>query len=57
MPGNWRKPSYSNASGNCLEAGNTAGRVVVRDSRDRDGPVLVFAPGQWREFTATVKGS
>jgi len=28
---------------------------VVRDSKDPDGSVLAFDPGQWRLFTADVK--
>ena len=40
----WRKASYSNSNGGaCVEvAGNLPGVVAVRDSKDPDGPVLVF---------------
>lgn len=47
----WRKSTYS-SGGDCLEA---CGSVQVRDSQDRDGPVLEFTPAAWREFTAGIK--
>ena len=55
--GNWRKASYSNGSGSCVEAGNAAGNVAVRDTKDRDRAVLAFTPRAWREFAARVKAS
>jgi Domain of unknown function (DUF397) len=52
----WRTSSYSNNGGACVEvAGNLPGTVAVRDSKDRDGPVLVLTPAQWREFTAGIR--
>lgn len=48
----WRTSSRSNGTGgNCVEvAGNLPGVVVVRDSKDRTGPVLAFAPAAWGAF-------
>ncbi|KIR64627.1 MULTISPECIES: DUF397 domain-containing protein [Micromonospora] len=48
----WRTSSRSNSTGgNCVEvAGNLPGVVVVRDSKDRTGPVLAFAPAAWGAF-------
>jgi len=59
----WRKSSYSGGNGGqCVEVAavnsresNLAGVCVVRDSKDPDGSVLAFGPGQWRLFTADVK--
>jgi hypothetical protein len=51
-----RKASDSFANQNCVEAGEGAcGMVHVRDSKDPDGPVLTFSPGQWEAFLAGVK--
>jgi hypothetical protein len=36
-------------------AGNLRGVVAVRDSKDREGPALVFTRDQWRAFTAGVR--
>jgi hypothetical protein len=48
----WRTSRRSNQSGgDCVEvADNLPGRVLVRDSKDRPGPVLAFAPDAWRSF-------
>ncbi|WP_422753766.1 DUF397 domain-containing protein [Micromonospora sp. WMMD708] len=53
----WRKPTRSgNDSGACVEvADNLPGRVHVRDSKDRDGGVLTFAPAAWRAFVAQTR--
>jgi Domain of unknown function (DUF397) len=53
----WRKASRSgNNGGNCVEvAQNLPGAVAVRDSKDPDGPKLVFSPEDWRTFTAGMK--
>lgn len=53
----WRKSSFSSGNGGqCVEvAGNLPGVVAVRDSKDPDGPVLVFTPGEWQAFAAGVK--
>jgi len=54
----WRKSTYSGSNGGgCLEAASHDSRVLVRDTRDRSGPVLRFGPGAWRRFTGRVKGS
>jgi hypothetical protein len=52
----WRVSSYSGQNGACIEiAASAAGVVAVRDSKDRDGPVLVFAPDEWLVFTAQIR--
>ncbi|BAJ27076.1 MULTISPECIES: DUF397 domain-containing protein [Kitasatospora] len=52
----WRKSSYSNGGGGCIEV-DDAHPGHVRDSKDPAGPVLKFAPTAWTAFvTATVAG-
>ncbi|MEU1888796.1 DUF397 domain-containing protein [Micromonospora rifamycinica] len=48
----WHKSTKSGGNGgNCVEvAGNLPGVVLVRDTKDRDGGVLVFTPAAWRGF-------
>ncbi|MEV0153519.1 DUF397 domain-containing protein [Micromonospora sp. NPDC050686] len=49
----WRKAARSANEGNCVEvADNLPGVVLVRDSKDRSGPTLTFAPDAWRAFVA-----
>jgi hypothetical protein len=53
----WRKSSYSgNGGATCVEvARNLPGIVVVRDSKDPEGPTLAFSPADWRAFAAAMK--
>lgn len=52
----WRTSSYSGSNGNCVEvAADSRARVLVRDTKDREGPMLAFPPGAWRRFAAQVK--
>jgi hypothetical protein len=56
MGGTWRKSSYSGANGgDCAEVAAAADLVLVRDTKNRAGAVLAFAPQAWREFAAKVK--
>lgn len=52
----WRKSSYSNPSGNCVEAAElSADAVAVRNSRFPDGPALIFTGAEWDAFLRGVK--
>lgn len=52
----WRTSSHSTQDGNCVEvAAARPGQIMLRDSKNRRGPRLVFAPGQWRRFTDRLK--
>ena len=55
----WRKSSYSGSQGgNCLEVSDSqARRILVRDTKDRTGPVLRFSPDAWRRFADQMKGA
>lgn len=60
MTGNtiWRTSSYSGGSGgDCVEVRDDTGRVLVRDTKDRTGPVLPFTSQAWRRFADRVKRS
>lgn len=51
----WRKSSYSGNGGDCVEVGDVARVIIVRDTKDRSGPVLRFSPAVWRRFADQVK--
>lgn len=54
----WRKSSYSgNGGGDCVEVGQGQDVIAVRDTKDRTGPMLRFAPETWRRFADQVKRS
>ena len=52
---NWRKASYSNGQGDCVEVADAARVVLVRDTKDRDGATLAFTPEAWRALTEGLK--
>ena len=52
---NWRKASYSNGSGDCVEVADAASVVLVRDTKTRDGGTLAVTADAWRAFTGSLK--
>jgi Domain of unknown function (DUF397) len=50
----WLKAQRSSPNGQCVEIASTAGKVVIRDSKDPDGPILVYTP---HEFSAFLEGA
>jgi hypothetical protein len=51
----FRKSTYSTHGSNCVEVGvDPCGPVLVRDSKDPQGPVLTFTAAEWAAFKAGV---
>jgi hypothetical protein len=52
----WVKSSLSFSNSNCVEVANLPdGGIGVRDSKDSEGPVLRFTPGEWDAFLGGVR--
>lgn len=52
----WRKSSKSQYNGNCVETAILpSGRIGVRDSKDKQGPILEFSHREWDKFVAGVR--
>jgi Domain of unknown function (DUF397) len=51
----WRKSTYSGSAANCVEVGNAAGLLKVRDTKDRQGQALTVSADGWRRFTTGIK--
>ena len=52
----WRKSSHSGSGDQCVEvAPLSSGIRAVRDSKDVDGPVLLFAMSEWHQFIGEIK--
>jgi hypothetical protein len=55
-PVEWRKSRASNPSGNCVEvAALPDGSVAVRNSRQSDGPALVYTRAEIAAFLTGVR--
>lgn len=53
----WRRSSYSTAANNCVETALPGpGRLAVRDSKDPQGPSLLFTADAWTEFVRALSG-
>jgi hypothetical protein len=50
----WRKSTLSSA-GNCLEVTMADDRIAIRDSKDRNGPILLFSLAEWETFLGAVR--
>ncbi|WP_239163391.1 DUF397 domain-containing protein [Paractinoplanes rishiriensis] len=50
----WHK-SRRSSGGNCVEVRRDGDRVLMRDSKDRSGPVLAFDVEEFRNFIADLK--
>ncbi|WP_019806650.1 DUF397 domain-containing protein [Saccharomonospora halophila] len=52
----WRRSAYSGAMGNCVEvAPLSGGGIAMRNSRDPQGPALVYTKAEIAAFLAGVK--
>jgi hypothetical protein len=52
----WRKSSRCQTS-ECVEACSGHAVVGVRDTADREGPVLTFGAAAWREFAEGLRAA
>ncbi|MGH3794933.1 MAG: DUF397 domain-containing protein [Pseudonocardiaceae bacterium] len=50
----WRTSSYSSNGGACVEVAPTSADVRIRDSKDRDGPVLTVPAPTWHAFLTAL---
>jgi Domain of unknown function (DUF397) len=50
----WRTSSYSTDEGSCVQVAPAPDRVLVRDSKDPDGPALAVPTPAWRALLTTV---
>jgi Domain of unknown function (DUF397) len=51
----WRKARRSSNNGACVEMAPTIGQILVRDSMDRNGPVMLYSRNSWNIFVLGAK--
>jgi hypothetical protein len=51
----WLKAQRSGANGQCVEIASTVGKIAVRDSKDPDGPILVYTPTEFIAFLESAR--
>lgn len=52
----WRKSTYSGGQNGCVEvADGFSGVMPVRDSKDPNGPALLFPAPAWQAFVSAVR--
>jgi hypothetical protein len=51
----WRKARRSCNNGACVEVAPVSGRILIRDSMDRNGPVMRYSGRSWYVFLADAK--
>lgn len=50
----WVKSQMSSHNGQCVEIASAPGKIAMRDSKDPDGPILVYTHA---EFSAFLDGA
>jgi len=53
----WRKSTYSNGQGACVEVGTAARAVLVRDTTNRSGATLNVSAETWRALLTKLRAS
>jgi hypothetical protein len=52
----WRKSSFSGgANGSCVEVGNGANTVLVRDTTNREAGHIEIAADSWQAFINAIR--
>ena len=51
----WRNAGRSANNGACVEVAPANGQVLIRDSKDQDGPIIQYSASSWHVFLGGAK--
>ena len=51
----WRKALRSLGNGNCVEVAPLTSGVLVRDSKDPNGPLIGYSTDSWKSFVMRAR--
>jgi hypothetical protein len=54
-PGSWRKSSYCDTGGQCIEVAPAGTSRLVRDSKNPDGSCLALSARAWTAFIRGIR--
>jgi hypothetical protein len=54
-PAAWRKSTFTNNTGACVEVAELGATRAVRDSKNPTGPTLRFTTAEWSAFTSAIR--
>ena len=52
---NWRKPTRSNGTGNCVEVARVPAATAIRDTKNREAGYIVADTPTFQAFLADLK--
>jgi Domain of unknown function (DUF397) len=52
----WRKSRHSGPDQGCVEIASLTAFVLVRDSHDRSGPMIVLTADRWQRLVRRIRG-
>lgn len=51
----WKKSSHSGGQGECVEVADLSDAVAIRDSKNPDGPALLFGRGSFAGLVGRIR--
>ena len=51
----WFKAQASTHNGQCVELASVGDKIAIRDSRDPDGPILVYKRAEFKTFLDAIR--
>lgn len=53
----WRVSTHSAGTGNCVEVGQSADAILIRDTKNREAGTLIVSQSSWQAFLGDLPTS